>query len=277
MNISTRTILGFSLLALAAGCGTAASTEDLQTSTDGAEAMSASSQSTSLAGNVFENAQAPDPMTAAGQVAAGTASAAGLWPAGCVTRTKDASNPALVHITFNECTGPFGLVHLNGGEDVILSKNADGSLHAAITGVNLTANDKPITYTASADITFPTATTRDVTWQGAWTRTNEEGDAIVHTSSLTIQIDTSTHCGSTSGKAKTTVDDREVDTTISDYQLCRDSTGEVGCPSGSVEHVHEPSGNTVTVDFNGSATADVTGPRGHTFDVPLVCMPLSGT
>src|SRR5262249_4264218 len=120
MNISTRTILGFALTALVTGCGGSSSSDDLQTATDGTAAVAGSAQSSSLADPLCENVSASDPATAAGQVAAATA----LWPSGCVTRTKDLTNPMMpvVHLTFNDCTGPFGMVHIDGDEDIVFTK-----------------------------------------------------------------------------------------------------------------------------------------------------------
>jgi len=268
MNTSTRIFLGFSLTALLAGCGASPDATESQVASDGNEGTAASAQSTSMGSVVFENVSVADPVKAAGQLTMPSQ----LWPSGCVTRTQSATDASVVTLTFNDCTGPFGLVHLDGQETVTLSAAPGGALQASLEGVNLTANGKPLTQSATAIITFPSSTTRSVAWTGSWQRTDDLGDVVQHTSSVTIAVDLTTGCGTSTGTAKTVVATREVDTTITDLQLCHSATGVEGCPSGSVEHDGVTSGKTVSITFDGTDEAEVTGPRGDTFAVPLVCV-----
>jgi hypothetical protein len=273
MKLVHRSFLGLALTSILAACsgsggestGTADAAEE-QVASDGTEAMTASVQSTQLGNVVFSSVSSQDPSTAVTQLA----SAMPLYPAGCVTEAKDPTNPAVVDVTFTDCTGPFGLVHLDGELIVTLSAGAGGALNAQIAGDDLTANGHAIDFDATARITVSGAT-RTVDWQGNWTATDDKGDTLAHTSNLTIVVDTSTSCVTENGTAVTTVAKRVVDTTITGFEVCRDADGTAGCPTGKVEHVGKTSGKTVTVDFNGSDEAAVTGPEGYTFDVPLVC------
>jgi hypothetical protein len=269
MTRAVRSVLGFALAILAAvGCGVAADPADMQVATDGAEALSATSQSISLANVVFDEVSVGDPVKAAAQLGM----PGQLWPVGCVTRARDAADPEVVHVTLNDCTGPFGLVHIDGGERVTLSLGAMGTLHVAIVGESLTANGRPVTFSASADVTFPSLTTRSVVWQGSWTRVDDAGETLTHTSDLQITVDLTANCRTSNGSATTTVATRKVDTTFTGYKLCRDAaSGAEGCPSGTVTHIARPSGRTVTVAFDDSSVAAVTGPRGNTFSVDLTC------
>jgi hypothetical protein len=267
-NIARLSLVSIALLsASAVACGSKASGGGGDnTNGDSNAAAAASTQSQHMGTILFGSVSSSDPATAAGQVATGTQ----LWPAGCVTRAKDPTNPLLVHVTFNDCTGPFGLVHLNGGVDVVFSKNASGGLHAAHTSVNLTANGVQVTFSASADITV-SGTTRSVAWQGNWNRTNEEGDVIVHTSNLTITIDTVAKCATTNGTAVTTVDAREVDSTINGYEVCEVGGIELCPKAGTITHTHKSSGRSVSVSFDGTNEATFTGPNGGTVKVQMVC------
>jgi hypothetical protein len=259
--------IAFSSLLAGSGCKLGTVVDEEQLAADGTEAMTASSQSTHLGNIVFQSVSVADPQMAAQQLAGQTA----LWPAGCVTRAKDPANPLVVHVTFSDCTGPFGLVHLNGEELVTLSPGEGGALHVVMSSVNLTANGKPINHSATADVTFA-GDMRNVAWQGSWDRTNDKGVTVQHTSDLTIAVDTAAGCSTANGTAQTSVGARGVDTTITGYKLCRDATtGEVGCPTGTVTHTGKVSGKTVTISFDGSDMAEVTGPAGATFEVPLVC------
>lgn len=270
-------VLGTGLLA---GCGSsstpaagngdgAVDTATQQLAVDGADETVSSGQSTHFGDIVFAAVTSPEPAQASGELAG---SPTKLWPPSCLTRVKDKTNPNVVHLTFKDCTGPFGLVHLNGEEIVTFDKTGTDTLTASFASQNLTANGHPITHSATADITF-SAAERDVAWEGAWTRVNAKGDTVAHTSKLTINVDATTHCRVESGTAKTTVVDREIDTTIENLRLCPNAAGDKGCPSGKVTHTGKKSGKTVTVEFDGSAQASVTGPGGKTFDVPLVCTP----
>lgn len=258
---------GVALTVLLAGCSAGSSADEEQLAADGTEAMTSSTQSTHLGNVVFESLSEIDPDKAAAQVAGNPTA---LYPTGCVSRAKDPTNPRVAHVTFTDCTGPFGLVHLSGEEVVTFSAGPGGALHADIAGVDLTANDKPITFSATADITIDGAA-RNVKWQGTWTHVNDHGVTVSHTSDLRIDVDTAAGCATSNGNAKTTVASREVDTTVSDYEVCRNSDGALSCPSGTVTHTGKLSGKVVTVTFDGTDTAAVSGPRGNSFDVPLVC------
>src|SRR5262249_46926150 len=104
--------------------------------------------------------------------------------------------------------------------------------------------------------------------------TNDDGEALQHTSDLRITVDLSTGCRTANGTAQTEVDVRHVNTTLTGLQLCHDTTGQEGCPSGSVDHVGVTTGKTVQIQFDGTNEAEVTSTRGDMFQVPLVCTPL---
>lgn len=270
MNSVTRTILAFSLTAVVAACNRApVDPVEEQIAADGTQGMEASSQSTNLASVVFDGVSVSDPALAAGQLGA----PGQLWPSGCTTRTRDATDAELVHVTFTDCTGPFGLLHLDGGEDVTFGPGTGGALQVALAGVNLTGSGRSISFSATASVTFPSATTREVVWEGNWSRTNDSGNVVIHSEDLKIADDLLAGCRTADGTAMTTVAGRQVDSSVRGYTVCHDLlTGAEGCPSGSVVHTGEPSGKVVTIDFDASDVAGVTGPSGDTFDVSLVCM-----
>ncbi len=251
------------------GSGEAIDSDTQALASDGVDEATSRAQATHLGNLVFAAVMSPDPDKASGEVAGGPSQ---LWPAGCLTRTKDATNPRVVHLTFDHCTGPFGLVKVTGEEVVTFDKAADGKLVASFASVNLKANGKPLTHSATAEITVA-GDERTVDWQGAWTRVNGKGLTVAHTSDLTIKVDRATRCRVENGTAKTTVGDREVDTTIEDVKLCPNAAGQEGCPSGTVTHTAKKSGKVVTIEFDGSDQATITGPKGNAFEAQLVCTP----
>jgi hypothetical protein len=240
-----------------------------QLTSDGQEAISSNEQLTAFSSDAF-NVTAADPTLAATQY---VAPATQLWPSACETRTKDASDPKVVHIHFNDCTGPFGLLHLSGDETAVFSANPDGTLHVQVSDDgDLTVNGKAVHHSASGDITI-NGTMRSVAWKGAWNRENIAGITVSHTTDLQIAVDTSTGCRTTNGTAVTDVGTREIDSKIENVKVCRNSSGIEVCPSGTVVHTAKALNKSITVDFDGSATAAVTGLDGKTRDVTLVCTP----
>jgi hypothetical protein len=266
--------LTLSLVAVAAlvsGCQIGGESVDQATqllSSDGATATDTNAQSTSaLSDAALEVVAAPDPVAAAGALAA----APGEPVDGkCRTRQKDPTDPQTVIITLNDCTGRFGRHHVSGTEIVHFTQGEGATLHADFHSQSLTFDGRPANHTASADITFGGAT-RHVVWQGAFDTVSEQGEAVAHSSDLTIDVDTTSHCRTRNGSAQTTVGGREVNSSIQGIQTCRDADGDMGCPSGTIVHTREPSGKQVTVAFDGTDQATVTTARGATFEAPLTC------
>ena len=273
MNISScfsiACVLGLASMAVV-GCAPMESGPD-QTGTDsqalasdGTDASEASSQAMHLDNLVFTSVSSTDPKTAALQASSSEA----VWPPGCVSRARTSETTA--SITFTNCTGPFGLVQLNGSEVATFSPGAGGALHVEITSQNLTANGKSIDHQASADVTFPTATTIDVAWKGSWQHTTSAGHEIDHHSDLTIAIDTTSLCAKASGTGETTVDGKGITTSFDAYQVCRSADGSDACPTGSVDITAESGDASLSIDFDGTNKAEVTAGT-HDFSVPLVC------
>jgi hypothetical protein len=265
-------LLGCFGLAVSVGCSSSSTTSnsssaDQADNTDGAEATASSSQASRFDETLFSPVQGQEPQAAASAVAT-----AQWWPAGCATRKRDATNNAVVHVTLDECSGPFGLVHLSGNITVTFSKSADGSLHAQAASSNMTVNGKAVTYSADADITV-SGSTRTVKYSGAWTRENAKGETVSHTREGTTVIDISTRCRDTNGTAVTAFGAREVDSTIKDYKICRKADGTDGCPSGEIIHTAKASGKSLTFTFDGSSECKVTGPKGGSVEVQLICTP----
>jgi len=254
----------------ACGLGTAEATDaaTAQLTSDGQEAISSNQQLTAFNSDAF-NVNVSDPAMAATQYAGPVSHA----PAACETRTKDATDPKVVHVHFNDCTGPFGLLHLSGDETAVFSANPDGTLHVQVSDDgDLTVNGKAVHHSASGDITINGAL-RSVAWKGAWNREDALGITVSHTTDLQIAVDTTAGCSTTNGTAVTDIGAREIDSKLENVKVCKNAAGVVTCPSGTVVHTGKASGKSITVDFDGSATAAVTGIDGKTRDVALVCTP----
>lgn len=236
-------------------------------SVDNGEATASSAQASRFDQMLFGSVQGQDPSAAASSLAA-----AQWWPAGCATRAKDPTNPHVVRVTLNGCSGPFGMLKHSGEITVTFSKNADGSLHAQATSSNMTINGKGVSYSAAADVTVASGLIT-VDFDGAWTRENAKGETVSHTRQGTTVIDLAAKCRTTNGTGATNVGARQIDSTFKDYKVCRKADGSDACPSGEIIHTRKPGGASVTFTFDGSADATVTGPKGNSVSVPLVCTP----
>jgi hypothetical protein len=241
-------------VAASVGCSAKSSTSEsisAQEAADSNDAQASNAQDAHFVSMFSENASSVDPTEAA----TSNAMNAMLWPAGCATRAKDPTTPNAVDVTLKDCSGPFGLVQVSGELIATFSKSASGGLTVQVASNDLTANGHPVTESGTGEITI-TGTTRTVAWTGVWTRVNAKGE---------------TKCRTINGTAQTNVMNREVDASIKDYKVCKNAAGDDLCPSGEVTHTHKLTSRTLTVDFDGSAEATITGPKGGTLDVPLVC------
>ena len=203
------------------------------------------------------------------QAAASDLPPVGLYPQGCAVKT--CANDRL-HVEFTDCTGPFGRVHLFGGLDATFSKPAagDGLIHADVKDDGaLTANGRRLAYAAGADITVEDGA-RDITWTAHWSGTTKRGYAVTHDSSLDIRVDTKTDCHDIAGTTHGEVSGREMHTVIDGVVVCPDK-----CPSAGAVTVTRSGwlrDRTITIRFDGTDKAHVTGSRRHgDFDVQMVC------
>lgn len=250
------------------GDGTSPTTE--AEGSDSNDSTASEAQASRMDHMIYGGVGSQDPQQAAGNVAT-----AQWWPAGCATRTRDASQPNVVHIHLQDCTGPFGIVKHTGDITVTFSKNASGDkLHAEAKSSDMTVNGHPVEYSSEADLVVDaTAKTITIDFHGVWNRTNAKGEPVDHQRQGTAVIDVAARCRSVTGTATTRVASREIDATIKDYKICRKADGTDGCPSGEVDYDFKPSDKTVEIAFDGTAEAKVTGPKGNSIEVPLVCTP----
>lgn len=271
----SRSLVALSLLlgSTTVGCGRLsgggeaidAATEAL--ATDGAEAVASNDTSTSGLTDLSLEAVSAEPADAADALVMAPPDAA---DGSCRSRAKDPNDPHTVIITLVNCVGRFGKHHVSGTEIIHFTKGEGPVLHADFHSEGLTIDGKPASHTASADITFAPGS-RTIAWQGALSRVGKNGGAVEHSSDLTIVVDTASHCRTRNGSAVTSFGDRQIDTTFEDVSVCRDETGHFGCPTGEVTHTNAQNGKQVTVSFDGSDQALVTGPKGQTFEKELVC------
>ena len=259
-------VLGLATLLAPTGC---AGDEDEQeaASSTATSALQASSQGGLTDGMLdTEGGLAPDPEVAAQTVA--DRPLRGLRPASCATRTRDGN---VVTLKLDGCTGPFGTVTLHGTMTATFTRPSSGDqLHVDVAASSdLTANDRPLTYAAQADVRYDGAQ-RFVTWHGASSGTTKRGKSFDRTTDASIVANVDTRCATIDGVSKGSVGRWDVNVTIEGFSACEDACPGAGAARATLRG---PLGKErdLSVRFDGSATAIVTGFRGRTFGLALDC------
>jgi hypothetical protein len=205
-----------------------------------------------------------DPAVAAAAVA--ERPPVGLYPSDCVSKSADGAN---LHVEYTGCTGPFGRVTLAGGVDATFAVVGDCRLQVGVEDSgNLTANGRELDYQATADVVLH-PDERDVEWHASFETTNDRDAAVRQSSDLDVVVDLGTDCRDIVGALRGQVGNRRYRATIEDLVLCPERCPASGRVEAQVEGEHQD--RTLTVQFDGSNRAQVTGWSGREFEVDLVC------
>ena len=265
-------MLGFVLLAACKGTSTSSpiAADQAALAADTAEATQAGDSATSIVSipllPLTDGAKVTSPDTAA---TAAAAAASFFIPAGCVTTVKALN---VLTYTFNDCTGPFGLVHVSGKLVATFtpSTSAD-SVVVAVASEGLTLNQLPVSQQATAVIGY-VGLYRNLTWKGSFAGRNAKGLDIVHTADYVVAADTVSGCVEVKGAASTDIGARGVETFTTDYRRCGNSGV---CPeAGTITATGRVSGLTISVTYLGAGQAELTGPGGKTYEYTLAwCKP----
>lgn len=176
---------------------------------------------------------------------------------GCRTRTIDATNPNVVHVALAGCSGRFDRHVLSGELTITFSAGSAGSLHAESVSRDLTIDGRAFSRTVSSDIQLD-GDLRTVTRHAVSSGTNRKGESVAKSSDETIVANRATRCRTVNGTAHALVGGtRNVETTITDLSTCETADGEELCPTGTIAHVTESKGKTVTQTFDGTPVAKI--------------------
>ena len=196
---------------------------------------------------------------------AAAASAKTFWgPSNCVTAS---ANGATVTYTLNDCTGPFGLVHVTGTVVVQYSLAADG-IHAHATADNLMVNGATMDIDAQA-VYSQNGTQKRLAVTTSGSGTGPRGNSITRTGNYVLTYDSASNCLGLDGQWATNIAGYQWSTQVSAFEKCAASCPAAG---GSITHHGGLSGITITVDFDGSATASWSTSNGHSGTIGLLCL-----
>lgn len=189
-----------------------------------------------------------------------------LKPSGCATKT---ANGAELHVDFNACSGPFGRMLLAGGVNARFSNVGMCQLHVDITDSgNLTSNGHALDYAAQADVKLG-SDKREITWHADISGTSRRGKAMQISSDRHAISDANTRCVDVVGTAQGTVGSHNFSTSIEALSVCPGK-----CPSSGLlkaELEGRLRDRSLSIRFDGSRLAQVTGSNGDEFTVEMDC------
>lgn len=181
-------------------------------------------------------------------------------PTGCAKITR---SDAEVSIAFTDCSGPRGLAHVTGTLALAVSVSTTGAITVHGTSSDLQVNRAHLVVDATA-IYSVSGSGHTLTVETSGSGTGPRGNAVEHDGSYTIEWDPSTQCRSITGRWQTEIGSRERSNDV-DIERCG-----AGCPTGTITH-HFLAGASLTVTFDGTATAQWTASTGATGTTQLSC------
>lgn len=250
-------------LGLLAGCGGGDANSD---SASVSAALDSSGQTANESALLMAATTGTESASSSNEAAAmaGAGAKTNWQPSTCVTATQ---NQNVVSYALNNCTGPYGLVHVTG--TVVATYSADSSgIHAALVTNNLMVNGATMTLNSSADYSV-VGPQKSLTVHTSGSGTGGFGNTITRTGSFTLTWNDASQCGTIDGAWSTGLDNNTWSTSISNYAQCKDR-----CPtSGTLAHTGGLSHVTWTVTFDGSAQAKWASSRGTSGKFGLLCFP----
>jgi hypothetical protein len=218
------------------------------------------SLSTSLVGSDGQSVA-----TSADSVTVSTNVGAWFQPAGCIQATVDTTTKTATYV-FANCTGPLGLVQLDGTVTVTWTSGAGGlTLSYAAQGFKI--NGATITsWQATADI-VANGNDRHMTWNAQLSGTTARGRTFTRTNDKTIDWTVGQACVTVAGQSDGTITGVELKTTIIAFSQCAAECPQSGSEI-SVENVADQS--TVDIKYDGGPSAVLTV-NGKSTDIALAC------
>jgi hypothetical protein len=191
----------------------------------------------------------------------------GSWfqPAGCVQATVDTTKKTATYV-FAACTGPLGLVELDGTVDVTWT-DAAGQLRLDYSTRGFKINRATIdSWQASAVITA-TGSARHMVWNAQLSGTTGRGRTFTRTNDKTIDWTVGQPCVTVTGESDGTILGVELKTTLVSFSRCAAECPESG---SEIEVENVKSGSTIDIKYSGGAEAVLTA-DGSTTDISLAC------
>lgn len=250
------------LLPFSLGCGVVDDAADAQ---DADESVSATTMESALTTELSDQSSQSASATGAELAAAAvTRVDSHLTPRGCLTKEV---HGATVTYTMNDCSGPYGLVHVTGTLTAVYSRASNGAVHVVISGSGIKINQ----WTIEVDATVDASQTGTV--KRTMVACNSSGSGPRHMSvaregDYTVTYDPVSECITLDGTWTTKAGLRTASTAVSDYARCK---GHCPAAGGTITHTRV-GGTAITLTYDGSATAAWSTSKGRSGTVNLTCV-----
>jgi hypothetical protein len=191
----------------------------------------------------------------------------GSWfqPAGCLQATIDSTTNTATYV-FNACTGPLGLVELNGTVNLAWTAAA-GGLTLNYSAQGFTINRATIDSWKATAVVTASGSARHMTWSAQLSGTTGRGRAFTRTNNKTLDWTVGQPCITVSGQSDGTILGVELKTTIDSFSRCAAECPQAGSEI-TVQNVR--SGDTIDIKYSGGADAVLTV-NGKSADIGLAC------
>ena len=240
-----------------AACGAPSDEENADITADSSDDTSSTTALLTMAAEPAETAMTPE----AAAVTVSNSAPRYLFPAGCATATASGN---VVTYQINNCTGPHGLVNLNGTLTATYSDRTANGWTVRLTG-DVRANSAQLRPDATAVVTYTNGVrTANVSVRGSGT--GRRGVQYTRSGMYTTTWDG--NCVSVNGAVSTTANGVTGTVTATNYRRCRGQ-----CPAAGSQVAFSGPNGSVSVSFSGAASATFTGSRGRSVTVALFCAP----
>ena len=235
--------------------GTESDVESLGTSLVGSDGQSLATQSLTMGGASVHL----DDVTTSGNP--------GYFfqPAGCIQVTQDTAAQTVTY-AFSGCTGPLGLVSLNG------TINASYQLAAGQLTVDFSASGFQInratidSWQATAVVTA-NGTQRSMTWNATLSGTTGRGRHFDRTNQKNVSWTTDVACLSASGQSSGDILGAHLQTTVTSWKRCADACPQAG---SAIQVKNLDKGDSIAITYDGGDTAELTL-DGKSLEIGLAC------
>lgn len=237
--------------------------EDADSAEDADESAVVTSSESALTTELSD--EVTQPMSASAEDLATAASArvaSHVQPSSCLTTTV---NGATVTYVFNDCTGPYGMVHVTGTVTAVYSRPSTGGVQAVLSGTGIKVNAAVIDLnsTVKASQANGVKTANIVTDTSG---TGPRGNAFTRNGTYTVVYDSTAECVSVDGTWTTKSGIRTSTTVVAGYKRCKGT-----CPTAGGTITNTTGRSVVTLTYDGTGTASWSTAAGRSGTVTLQC------
>jgi hypothetical protein len=185
-----------------------------------------------------------------------------VQPSGCLTTTV---NGATVTYVFDDCTGPYGMVHVTGTVTAVYSRTSSGAVQVVLSGSGVKVNAAVVDLDATVTATQANGVKRAEVVSNA-TGTGPRGGKVDRNGTYTITYDSTAECVTVDGSWSTRTGVRTSSTVVAGYKRCKGT-----CPVAGGSITNTTGRTVITLTYDGSAVASWSTSGGRSGTVNLQC------